>query len=243
MRRVSTLYAEALPRAVTGQGHGARHWDVAQAARALRSSARPLRRFSRRSKRPAQSRPDPASSACRSGPEALERPHEDGQLEVRLRDSRRRSVDAGAGEHRLPLDELRAHRARRTTTGPPPGRTRARAGSAQRPFEAREGGLRAVGRAAQGRLAPAGRRRRRFSTRPALQQPAERQRRDLARAQLRDETLRGRPGVRSRPAGPPTPAGSKCAHTSTMTGRIIGRLPVLSYTSWANRRGDAPGGA
>ena len=62
----------------------------------------------------------------------------------------------------------------------------------QRPFETGQSRLGALRGSGQRRFTAAGRRRRGLSSRPALQQPAKSQRRDLARAELRDEPLRGR---------------------------------------------------
>ena len=101
----------------------------------------------------------------------------------------------------------------------------------ERLLEPGEGGLDAVGRTAQRRLAPPCGRRLGVAARPALEQAAEREPRRLARADLRDETLRGRPLGRMllehiRPRREiPEPL---CHQTSTRTGRIIGRRPVRS---------------
>ncbi len=78
-----------------------------QAAIARRSSTVAPSSVSRRSNRPAHS--DEASSVAstpRRVGEALQRPHEDGELEIRGGDPVRAGRDAGAREHRLPLDEL-----------------------------------------------------------------------------------------------------------------------------------------
>ena len=98
----------------------------------------------------------------------------------------------------------------------------------QRLLEPGERRLDPLGRAAQRRLALAGGRRLRVAARPALEQAAEGERRDLAGPQLRDQPLRGR-GLGCaflEHVGPRRLIPD--AQTSTSTGRIIGRRPVRS---------------
>src|SRR4249919_1798216 len=91
--------------------------------------------------------------------EALERAHEHGQLQVDGRDAVRGRLDAGARQHRLPLDELT-----RAGTGVP-GAALGLVGleleqvSAQRHLQPGKRGLDPVGRVAERSLATAGRRR------------------------------------------------------------------------------------
>ena len=63
---------------------------------------------------------------------------------------------------------------------------------------------------------------------PPLEQAAERERRRLAGTELCDEARAGRVlgSMIRKHVGPASFA--ECAHTSTTTGRIIGRRPVLS---------------
>ena len=200
-------------------------------ARARSSSARPSR-FSRRSKRPAQS--DERSGAERmraASPRPCERPHEDRELEVRLRDAHRRGAHAGAVQHRLPLEQL----GRAGLAVPRPAlrafRLELEQVAAERPsspasaVSARSAARRSAACAA------ARRRRRRVAAGPALEQPAERERGDLARAQLRGSGARRVSivgGVVQRARLPSPGSARERAHTSTTTGRIIGRRPVRS---------------
>src|SRR5215207_6362930 len=101
----------------------------------------------------------------------------------------------------------------------------------ERPLEADERRLHPLGSAPKRSLPPSGGCRLGLSPRPALQEPAERERRHLARNELADQVpccrLLGRAvDERLGPAG--RRIDPESAHTSTMTGRIKGRLPVLS---------------
>ena len=134
----------------------------------------------------------------------------------------------GAGEHRLPVDQL--GRARLAVPGAPLGllRLELEQVAAERPVEARDRGLRAVGGPAERCLAPPGRAGIGFTARPALEQPAEGERRDLAGAELRDQVADGCVvdavlGQRLAPV-----RGRRRHQTSMTTGRIIGRRLVRS---------------
>ena len=139
-------------------------------------------------------------------------------------------LHAGAVEHRLPVDELRA--ARLAEPRPALGRVglELEQVAAERPLEPGERRLDAVGGAAERRLATAGRARVGVAPRPPLEQPAERERRDLdAPAAARSA---GAPSRSSTACSSITAAHSgreaSVAHTSTTTGRIIGRRRVRS---------------
>ena len=90
-----------------------------------------------------------------------------------------------------PTRRTRRRRARRTRTRPRPRRAPARAGSARAAPRGRQRGLDALGGAAERGLPLPRRARVGVAAGPALEQPAERERRGLAGAELRDET-RGR---------------------------------------------------
>src|SRR5204863_2118961 len=113
---------------------------------------------------------------------AFERGHEYGELEVGLCHALRGNAHAGATEHRLPVEQLRDARRR------VPGATLESVGleleqvARQGLLEPREARLDAFRGPAQGRLSLAGRGRLRGAARPPLEQPAERERRDLAAA-------------------------------------------------------------
>ena len=196
-----------------------------------------MSRFSRRSKRPAQRSDGSGAERIRAAvAEALERTHEHGQLEVDLRDPHRRRVDSCPAQHRLPLDELRATGLAVPGAALAPGRPRARAGSAPEGPRART----ALSRHAR----PPG-----AAPPPAPRASTEKPRRAPS-ARAVGRTRAPRPGthaaarpasgrsclpVRSRPRGRPNRVLRASAHdltmtaqTSTMTGRIIGRRPVLS---------------
>ena len=165
----------------------------AQAASARRSTdARS--RFSRRSNSPAQSDERSGTDVdARHVCETLQRAHEDGELEVRLRDACRIRGDAGALQAPAPTRAARLHRARRTRSGLRRGRIRARADSGRADGRAPQRGLGAIGRMTQRCVACAGRRRIGVAARPALEQAAERECRGLARAELADEPARRHP--------------------------------------------------
>src|SRR5947209_831359 len=116
--------------------------------------------------------------------EPFERAHEHGQLEVRLRDALRRNAHTGPVEDRLPVEQLR--RARPSVPRPPFHRVglQLEQVAIERPLQARERSLDAVGGTAQRRLPSAGRRRLRLPARPLLEQPAERERGRFAGAEL-----------------------------------------------------------
>jgi len=105
--------------------------------------------------------------------EAGQRPQEDRELEVGLRDAHRRAAHARAMEYGRPLDQLRR------AWGAVPRAALGALGlqleqvAAQRPLEARERRLRALGGTTQRRLPPARSRRSRVAPAPALQQSAE----------------------------------------------------------------------
>src|SRR5882724_10835455 len=119
--------------------------------------------------------------------ESLQRPDEDRELEVGLRDADRAGVHAGAVEDRLPLQQLGG------AGGAVPGAALGVVGleleqvAPERALQPGERSLDAIGRAAQRRLALARGRRLRFATRPALEQPAEREGARLAGAELPDQ--------------------------------------------------------
>src|SRR5215208_1584710 len=161
--------------------------------------------------------------------EPLEGAHENGELQIRLGDPHLRDAHAGPCEHRAPVEELR--RARLSIPGAALGmfRLELEQVARERTLEPGQGRLGPLGRPPERRLTAPDRRRLGLSPPPPLEQPAERERRNLAGRELGDQPCRGvlvggvlRQNVR--PAGVRT----NSAHTSTMTGRIIGRLPVLS---------------
>ena len=134
---------------------------------------------------------------------------------------------ARAIQHRLPVEQLGDARAC-TTTCPRALRLRARSGTASAAPRARS----APSRPARPRgAAPTGARRGSTAVRrraPSARAAGEGERGDLAGAKLRDEPLRRRRLGRALlehvgPGGDITDA-----HTSTSTGRIIGRRPVRS---------------
>src|SRR5918912_1889785 len=143
-----------------------------------------------------QPRPERRAVRRRADPgrvgETFQRADEDGELEVCLRDADVARVDAGAVEDRLPLEQL----------GSPGGavpRTSLRMVGFQleqvppeRRLEPGQRRLGPVGRMPERRLPPPRRRGLRLAARPPLEQPAERERRRLARAELADEPPRGR---------------------------------------------------
>src|SRR5919106_3343480 len=113
--------------------------------------------------------------------EALERSHEDGELEVGVRDAVRGGDDAGALQDGVPLEYL--PRTRLAVPGAPLGalRLELEKEASERPLEADERRLRALRGPAEGRLATPGRARLRLAARPALEQAAEREPGHLAR--------------------------------------------------------------
>src|SRR5215203_5136060 len=123
--------------------------------------------------------------------ETLERSHENGQLEIGLRHPHLGDAHARPCEHRAPVQELGD--ARLSVPGAALGMLglELEKVARERALQAGECRLRSLGRAAERRLAPPGGARLRLSPTPALQQPAEGERRDLARRQLRDEACRG----------------------------------------------------
>src|SRR5439155_25299157 len=124
-------------------------------------------------------------------------------------------VHPGAREDRLPVDQLGG--ARPAVPRPPFERVRLELEeiALQRLLEAAQRCFDALGRPAQGRLPSTGGRGLRVAAGPAFEQAAERERRDLTRAQLRDQPARSRRLRRAlveelRPGG--------AGHTSTRTG-------------------------
>ena len=163
--------------------------------------------------------------------EALQRANHDRELEVGLRDAHRRRMDSRAAEHRLPRHQLGG-----AGTAVP----RAALGAlgleleqvaVERLLEPGQRRLDPVGGVAESCFPAARGRRLRLAARPPLEQPAERERRRLARRQLEDQPPRRRllRRVIGEDVGPARAAGAEwSAHTSTMTGRIIGLRRVRS---------------
>ena len=161
--------------------------------------------------------------------EALERAHEHGQLEVGLRDAVRRRLHAGARRAPAPTRRARRRRARRTRSGPRPGRPRARAGSGRAAPRARRARSRRGRR--RGGAPPRGRRPCTARPRPCAQRSSRRQNASAATSQARSCAIsrrarqlarphgrRGRrpspglrPGVASSLRPRPRPAGSSAA--------------------------------
>src|SRR5213592_4348645 len=125
--------------------------------------------------------------------ETLQRAHEDGELEVRLRNACRVRADAGALQDGLPLEQLAC------TRSAVPGAAFGAVGfeleqiTVEGMIEPRERGLGAIGRVSKSCITRTGRRRIGIATRPAFEQAAERERRGFARAELTDEAARGYP--------------------------------------------------
>ena len=109
---------------------------------------------------------------------------EDGGDAVRAR------VDAGALEDRAPFDELSRPWAAVPRSALGAIRLELDEIGGERPLEPGKGGLDPVGGMAERRASRAGRRRHRVPAPPALEQPAERDRGRLARAELADEPQR-----------------------------------------------------
>ena len=171
-----------------------------------------------------------ASHPCPIG-EPLERTHEHRQLEIRLGHAMRRGVNAGTGQHVVPLRRAPPAPARRTTSAP-----------RRRPARARAGSARAASRGQRSRSRPG---RRRAATPPPAcpARTARRLREPSARAdgrtrapttsQARSCPTRRRPVSGSTALPVSTPAQSRVstaarAQTSTTTGRISGRRRVRS---------------
>src|SRR5262249_23720879 len=145
---------------------------------------------------------------------------------------RRRYADTGTLEHVIPVAELAGARLAVPGASLRHLRLQLEEIPAERPLQPGKRGLRPVGRAPERCLPLAGRARIRVAARPALEQPAERERGHLAGAELGDQPARGL--LASRALGKdvgPVAGGRDGAHTSTTIGRIIGRRPVRSYTS------------
>jgi hypothetical protein len=134
-------------------------------------------------------------------------------------------VHAGAVQHRLPVDELGGAGAAVPGTSFERFRLELDQVALERFLEPRQRGLDPLGGTPERRRAPSRRRRLRVAASPALEQAAERERRDLAGAQLRDQPTGGRllGGALVEQLGP---AGQP--QTSISTGRIIGRRRVRS---------------
>ena len=107
--------------------------------------------------------------------EALERPDEHRELEVRRGDAMSGDLHAGAVQHRLPVDELRVPRLAEPRPSLGGSRLELEQVAAERPLEPGERRLDAVGGAPERRLAMAGRARVGVPPRPPLEQPAERE--------------------------------------------------------------------
>src|SRR5215212_2056130 len=177
----------------------------------------------------------PERRAAERGPDprrvgkALDGSYEHRQLDIGLRNPDRALMHSGAIQDRLPFEQLRG------AGSAVPGASFSVVGlqleqiTAERAFESAERRLDAVCRTSQRRLASPGRGRFWLTAGPALEETAKRKRAGLAGAKLPDEPpgglLLGR--VVLEHVGP---AGLVCAdsHTSTTTGRIIGRRPVRS---------------
>src|SRR6185503_2434660 len=131
------------------------------------------------------------------------------------------------GVHPRPLEDAGPLEQLRRAGGAVPGAALGALGlelqqiTAERALQAGQGRLRAVGRAVERGLPASGCRGRRVAAGPALEQPAEGERSDLARAELPDQALRG---VDVRRASDedvrPGAVGLEPAHTSTTTGKI-----------------------
>src|SRR6186997_2221456 len=126
--------------------------------------------------------------------QAFERAHENGELEVGVRDTGGRGTDSGPAQDRLPLHDL---------PGPwlaVPGAALGLVGleldeeAPQRPLQPGERGLRSLGRPPERGFPLGCGARLRLSLRPALEQAAKCKRRDLARGQRTDEPVGGRVG-------------------------------------------------
>ena len=135
----------------------------------------------------------------------------------------------GALEHRPPVDELGVARLAEPR---PPLRLvglQLEEVAAERAFEPCERSLGAVGCPPESRLTPARRRGLRLAARPTLEQAAEGERARFAGAELPDQPPRGLL-LGSVVLEHVCPAWLVRAqfHTSTTTGRIIGRRPVRS---------------
>src|SRR5262249_34740476 len=137
--------------------------------------------------------------------------------------------DACTVEHRPPIDELGAARLAE------PRATLGEVGleleeiPTERPLEPGQRGLDAVGGPPKGGLPAPRRARVGIAARPPLEQAAERERRDLDREQLADEAV-GRYALDRVLVdhGSPFRLRRERRHTSTTTGRIIGRRRVRS---------------
>ena len=121
---------------------------------------------------------------------ALESSHEHRELEIHGGDAVRARMDAGAVENRAPLDELSCPRPAIPRAAFCAFRLELEQVPRERCLEACERGLDAVGGVPQGCLARAGCRWQCLTAIPPLEQPAERERGDLAGAELGDQPTR-----------------------------------------------------
>ena len=189
---------------------GGRFRRQARAGRALRA-----REFSRRSNRPAQSddRSGPASMRAMSASPCSARTS---TASSRYACATRVALasHAGAPEHRLPLEQLAGARAAVPGAAFRAVRLELEQVAVERMVEPGQGGLGPVGRVAQRRFARTGGRRVGVAAGPALEQPAERERRRLARTELADEPARRRPlgRVVFEDVGPTGLSGSERRH-------------------------------
>ena len=152
-----------------------------------------------------------------------------------------RDDDAGPAQHRLPVDELGLPGLAEPRAPLGGARLELEQVAAERPLEPGERLLDALGGCLQRRAGAAGRRRLGLAARPALEQPAERERLVLERRELRDQPRSPSPGSAAWPAiavgpagrltSPPRPAGSSAA--AGCGRRRAGR----------SRRAGAPGSA
>ena len=175
--------------------------------------ARPRATSGRATHRDSRRRRGPSSARTRTASSRYDR-----------RDAVRAGMDACAVEDRLPFDELSGARPEVPGATLRPLRLELEQVARERLLQAGERGLDAVGGAAKGSLALACRRRHRLSPPPALEQPAERERGDLAGAELAHEP-RGRQLARRVALDDCVPAR---VQTSITTGNTIGRRRVLS---------------
>src|SRR5262245_46011111 len=162
--------------------------------------------------------------------EALQGAHEHGELEIRLRDAGGTGADTCALQDRRPLEQLAGAGAAVPRPALRPVGLELEQVAVERTIEARQRRLRAVGRVSERRLAAAGCGRVGISAGPALEQAAEGERCGLAGAQLAHEPTCGRPlaGMVLEDVRPAGLSGAQGAHTSTTTGRIMGRRWVRS---------------
>ena len=155
------------------------------------------------------------------------------------------AADARPVEHRLPVDELRRARLAEPRAAFGELALELEQVAPERALEPAERGLDAVGRVPERGLRAAGRRRLRVAARPALEQPAERERRDLDGDELRDQPPRGRPrpGVRGDRLRPRRAACSvelkpRPPREGSSAAGACGRRRAVRF-----RRGCAPGAA